>query len=130
VFAFVPDKKGYYEEVLSGVMDVMEINDHVITPMTHGGEVYGAASNALKDNSDLVICLGDDVNIFRGGKQLCYDGVNWETQVGTILGKPFHGSKTYFGGMYHVPSGVYDTSLDDSIASLWVYSNTTSKHPS
>jgi hypothetical protein len=122
VFAFVPDKVGFYREVLDGAMNVFEINDHFITPMTHGGEVYGAASEALRNNEDVVICLGDDVNIFRKGEQLAYDGVNWETQVGTILGEPFHGTKTYFGGLYHVPSGVFDTSLDDTLASMYVYS--------
>jgi hypothetical protein len=122
VFAFVPDKTGFYKEVLSGAMNAMKINDHFITPMTHGGEVYGAASEALRNNEDVVICLGDDVNIFRNGDQMCYDGVNWETQVGTILGEPFYGTKTYFGGMHHVPSGVFDTSLDDTLASMWVYS--------
>jgi len=125
VFAFVPDKVGFYREVIEGVMDVMEINDHLITPMTHGGEVYGAASEALQGNEDSVIILGDDCNIFRKGEQFAFDGVNWETQAGTILGEPFHGSKTYFGGIYHVPSGVYDTTLDDSIATMWVFS----QHP-
>lgn len=123
VFAFVPDKVGFYKEVFEGAMDVFEINDQFITPITHGGEVYGAANAALKDNEDVVICLGDDVNIYRKGVQYAFDGVNWETQVGTILGKPFHGTKTYFGGMYHVPSGVFDTSLDDTLASMWVYAN-------
>jgi len=122
VFAFVPDKTGFYEEVLNGAMDVMGINDHFITPLTHGGQVYGEASNCLQDGDDAVICLGDDVNIYSKGNQYAFDGVNWETQVGTILGKPFYGSKTYFGGMYHVPSGVFDTSLDDTLASMWVYS--------
>jgi len=122
VFAFMPDKKGFYDEVLSGAMNVMEINDHFITPLTHGGEVYGAASEALLNNEDVIICLGDDVNIYQDGTQLAYDGVNWETQVGTILGEPFYGTKTYFGGFHHVPSGVFDTSLDDTLASMWVYS--------
>jgi len=122
LFAFMPDKAGFYDEVLSGAMNVMKINDHFITPLNHGGEVYGAASEALENHEDVVICLGDDVNIYKDGKQYAYDGVNWETQVGTILGKPFHGTKTYFGGVYHVPSGVFDTSLDDTLASMWVYS--------
>uniref|UniRef100_A0A2V0RH22 Uncharacterized protein n=1 Tax=viral metagenome TaxID=1070528 RepID=A0A2V0RH22_9ZZZZ len=122
VFAFVPDKIGFYREVIEGAMDVMEINDHLITPMTHGGEVYGAASEGVLGNEDVVIMLGDDCNIFKKGEQFAFDGVNWETQVGSILGEPFHGSKTYFGGMYHVPSGVYDTSLDDTLATMWVYS--------
>jgi len=122
VFAFMPDKVGFYKEVIEGALDLFEINDHFMTPMTHGGEVYGAAADALTDGTDTVICLGDDVNVYRNGEQYAFDGVNWETQVGTILGKPFHGTKTYFGGMYHVPSGVFDTSLDDTLASMWVYS--------
>jgi len=121
-FMFVPDKQGFYKEVWDSVLDVFEINDHVMCPFVHGGAVYGQAAASLKDGEKSVIVLGDDVNIYQGGKQYAFDGVNWETQVGTILGKPFHGSKTFFGGMYHVPSGVYDTSLDDTIASLWVYS--------
>jgi hypothetical protein len=121
LFCFVPDKKGFYEEVFNRTLDVLDISDHVVSPLTHGGEVYGEAANALKDNEHTVITLGDDLNIYKGGNQLAFDGANWETQVGTILGRPFHGSKTYFGGMYHVPSGVYDTSLDDTLATLWVY---------
>jgi len=126
LFAFVPDKKGFYNDVLSRAMDVFKINQHVITPMTHGGEVYGAASEALRGNENVTICLGDDVNIFKNGNQYAFDGVNWETQVGTILGEPFHGTKTFFGDLYHVPSGVFDTSLDDTLASLWVLSQTPS----
>lgn len=122
IFAFMPDKKGFYDEVLSASMDIMDISDHMISPLTHGGEVYGEAANALRDGELTLITLGDDLNIYKGNKQMCFDGVNWETQVGTILGAPFHGSKTYFGGMYHVPSGVYDTSLDDTLATMWVYS--------
>jgi len=122
LFAFLPDKKGFYREIIDGAMNIMGIDDHFITPLTHGGEVYGAAAQALTNNEDVIICLGDDVNIYQKGEQFAFDGVNWETQVGTILGEPFHGSKTYFGGMYHVPSGVFDTSLDDTLASMWVYS--------
>lgn len=119
LFMFVPDKKGFYQEVIEGALDVFDINNHVMTPMTHGGQVYGAASSALRGDEDVTIVLGDDVNIYKKGKQFAFDGANWETQVGTILGAPFHGTKSYFGGMYHVPSGVWDTSLDDTLASLW-----------
>jgi len=122
VFAFIPDKTGFYREAIDGALDALEINDHVMTPLTDGGEVYGAAADALHNNEDVVIVLGDDCNIYRNGEQFAFDGVNWETQVGTLLGEPFHGSKTYFGGMHHVPSGVFDTSLDDTLATLWVYS--------
>jgi len=121
-FAFVPDKTGFYRDVMTGALDALEINDHVMTPLTDGGEVYGAAADALHNNEDVTIVLGDDCNIFRNGTQYAFDGANWETQVGTLLGEPFRGSKTYFGGMYHVPSGVFDTILDDTLATLWVYS--------
>ena len=122
IFAFCPDKKGFYKEAIGGALDVLDISDHVISPLTHGGEVYGEAANALKDGDLSIITLGDDLNIYNKGKQFAFDGANWESQVGTILGAPFHGSKTYFGGTHHVPSGVYDTSLDDTLATLWVYS--------
>jgi len=126
MFMFIPDKLGFYREVIDSTLDVFDISDHIMTPMTEGGEVYGAASSALNGNEDVTICLGDDVNIFKKGKQYAYDGVNWETQVGTILGAPFYGTKTFFGGLPHVPSGVFDTSLDDTLASLWVYATSES----
>jgi len=123
VFAFCPDKKGFYKEVLDGAKDVLEINKHVMCPIVDGGEVYGAAASALTDHEDVVIILGDDCNIYQDGKQYAFDGVNWETQVGTIMGEPFRGSKTYFGGMYHVPSGVFDTTIDDTLATMHVMAN-------
>jgi len=122
VFAFVPDKKGFYKEVVEGVFDIFEINDHVLSPVIHGGEVYGAASEAMRGNEDVTIVLGDDVNIYKSGKQWAFDGANWESSVGTILGPPFYGTKSFFGNSYHLPSGVFDTTIDGTIASLWVYS--------
>jgi hypothetical protein len=121
-FAFTPDKRGLYKEIFDRAKDVLDINHHMMTPVVDGGEVYGAAADALYNREDVVIILGDDCNIYRGGTQYAFDGANWETQVGTILGEPFRGSKTYFGGMYHVPSGVFDTTIDDSLATMWTLS--------
>jgi hypothetical protein len=120
VFAFMPEKKGFYRDVFEGCLDVFDIRENVLFPPVHGGEVYIAAEEGLKDNEPVDIVLGDDYNMYRKGEQFAYDGANWETQVGTLLGEPFYGTKTYFGGAYHVPSGVFDTTLDDTIASLWV----------
>jgi len=122
MFAFLPDKKNAYREMIDGYKDTFELNQHIMTPLTDGGEVYGAAADALHNNEEVTIILGDDCNIFKDGKQYAYDGVNWETQVGTILGKPFYGTKTFFGGMHHVPSGVWDTSEQDTLATMWVLS--------
>jgi hypothetical protein len=120
-FAFMPNKTtDFYKPVFDAAMDLFEINQHVLCPFIHGGEVYGAACEGNSGNEDVTIILGDDCNIFHKGNQFAYDGVNWETQVGTILGPNFYGSKTYFGGMSHVPSGVYDTSLDDTLATMWI----------
>lgn len=122
LFAFVPDKKNAYKEIIEGALDTFELNQHIMTPIVDGGEVYGAAADALHNNEDVTIILGDDCNIYKNGEQYAFDGVNWETQVGTIMGKPFHGTKTYFGGMYHVPSGVWDTTEQDTLATMWVLS--------
>ena len=122
VYAFVPDKKAMYKEIMDNAKDVFDISDHFMTPVVDGGEVYGAAAEALHNSEDVVIVLGDDCNVYNNGTQYAFDGVNWETQVGTILGDPLRGSKTYFGGMYHVPSGVWDTTIDDTLATMHVYS--------
>jgi len=118
-FVFCPGKKDFYKEVFNGCLDVFDISTNVLFPPVHGGSVYTAAAEGLHDGEEVDIVLGDDYNIYRDGEQIAYDGVNWETQVGTILGKPFHGTKTKFGGLHHVPSGVFDTTLDDTIATLW-----------
>ena len=120
VFAFMPEKKMFYKDVFEACLDVFDISSNVLFPPVHGGEVYLAAAEGLHDNEPVDIVLGDDFNRYRGGVQYAYDGANWETQVGSLLGKPFEGTKTYFGGLSHVPSGVFDTTLDDTIATLWV----------
>jgi len=118
-FLFMPNKAQMYDDVITAALDVMDFNEHFITPLRDGGSCYGAMSEGLKGNEDSIIMLGDDANILRGGKHYAYDGVNWESQVGTILGPAFHGTKTYFGGISHVPSGVWDTSLDGTLANMW-----------
>ena len=122
VFAFCPDKKDFYKDCFEGALDLFDYNKHVLFPPVHGGEVYVAAAEGLNDGEEVDIVLGDDLNRYKQGKQFAYDGANWETQVGTILGEPFRGTKTYFGGHYHVPSGVFDTTLDDTFATMWVAS--------
>jgi len=118
-FLFMPDKHKMYDEVITAALDIFDFNEHFITPLRDGGSCYGAMSEGLKGNEDSVIMLGDDANILRDGKHYAYDGVNWESQVGTILGPAFHGTKTFFGGISHVPSGVWDTSLDGTLANMW-----------
>ena len=120
VFLFMPDKKNMYKDVFVRTLDLFDYNRHVMFPPVDGGEVYLAAAEGIHDGEDVDIVLGDDLNRYIKGKQYAYDGANWETQVGTILGEPFYGTKTYFGGHYHVPSGVWDTTLDDTLATLWV----------
>jgi len=122
VFLFMPDKKGMYKDVFERTLDLFDYNRNVLFPPVHGGEVYLAAASGLHDGEDCDIILGDDCNRYIRGKQYGYDGANWETQVGTLLGEPFYGTKTYFAGHYHVPSGVWDTTLDDTLATMWVAS--------
>jgi len=122
VFLFMPDKKNMYKDIFERTLDLFDYNRNVLFPPVHGGEVYIAAAAGLHDNEDVDIILGDDCNRYINGTQYAYDGANWETQVGTILGEPFYGTKTYFAGHYHVPSGVFDTTLDDTLATMWVAS--------
>jgi len=122
VGAFLPDKQTWYSKVINATTQELGLSDHLLFPPRDGGDVYSGAAEALADKEDTTIVLGDDLNFFKGGKQYALDGSNWESSVGTILGEPFYGTKTYFGGNYHVPSGVFDTTLDDTIATLWVRS--------
>jgi len=116
---FMPNKAQFYDEVITRALDVFDFNKHFITPLRDGGECYGAMSEAMKGNEDVIIMLGDDANIVKDGTHYAFDGVNWESQVGTILGPAFHGTKTHFGGVSHIPSGVWDTSLDGTLANMW-----------
>jgi len=122
LYSVIPDKTGMMREIFTNVLDLFDISSQVMFPPVHGGEVYGAAREALNHGENLVIVLGDDLNVYQDGVQLAYDGVNWETQVGTLMGDANRGTKTYFGGMWHLPSGVWDTTIDGSIASLSVFS--------
>jgi len=122
VFLFMPEKKQMYKDVFVRTLDLFDYNRNVLFPPVDGGEVYLAAAAGLHDGEDCDIILGDDCNRYINGTQYAYDGANWETQVGTILGEPFYGTKTHFAGHYHVPSGVWDTTLDDTLATMWVAS--------
>jgi hypothetical protein len=122
LYSVVPDKTGMMDEIFTNVMDVFDINTQVMFPPVHGGEVYGAAAEALTHGEKMLIVLGDDLNVYQKGEQFAYDGVNWETQVGTLMGDHNRGTKTFFGGMWHLPSGVWDTTIDGSIATLSVFS--------
>lgn len=123
VYSVVPDKTGMMDEIFTNVMDLFDINHQVMFPPVHGGEVYGAAAEALAHGERMLIILGDDLNVFQKGEQFAFDGVNWETQVGTLMGEYNRGTKSYFGGMWHLPSGVWDTTIDGSIATMKVFSD-------
>jgi len=122
LYSVVPDKSGMMDEIFHNVMDYFDINMQVMFPPVHGGEVYSSAAEALLHGEKMAIVLGDDLNIYQKGEQFAYDGVNWETQVGTLMGDHNLGTKTFFGGMWHLPSGVWDTTIDGSIATLRVLS--------
>jgi hypothetical protein len=121
LYSVVPDKTGMMDEIFTAVLDLYDINKQVMFPPVHGGEVYGAAAEALYHGEELVICLGDDLNIYNKGKQFAFDGVNWESQVGDLMGSFNRGSMSYFGGSWHLASGVWDTTILGSIASLQTF---------
>jgi hypothetical protein len=122
VFAFVPDKAGFYKEVLEGALDMYDFGFQYSNPLIDGGDVYQLASDAFRGEieHDVVINLGDDWNtIRRNGKGfVAKDGANWEGQAGTLLGEPFWGTKTKIGDTFQIPSGVWDTSIDGTLAMM------------
>jgi len=121
-WAFMPDHHAVYEEVLEYCIDVMDVPGKVISPLLQGGSIYRDVSDALHSptNEDLYCVLGDDRTHIKKGQFQAVDGKNWESYVGTILGPAFYPTKTAMGGHLSVPSGVWDTSLDDTIATLWM----------
>lgn len=121
VFAFVPDKKGYYTEVFEAILDLFNISDHVLFPPVHGGSVYTEFADMLMNRESGVVVLSDDLNVIHKGNHYGFDGSNWETSCGVLLNDALGSTKTSFGGGLHIPSGVYDTSLDGTICNLWLY---------
>lgn len=122
VFAFVPDKRGYYTDVFHAILNLFDISDHVLFPPVYGGATYVEFADMLLNREDGVVVLSDDLNVVAQGEQFAFDGSNWETSCGVLLNTPLGSTKTTFGGGAHIPSGVYDTSLDGTITNLWLYS--------
>lgn len=121
-FAFMPDKKGFYNEVFVKVLDLFNISDHVLFPPVDGGSTYIEFADMLLAREDGVVVLSDDLNVVAKGKHYAYDGANWETSCGVLLNDGMAATKTSFGGGLHIPSGVVDTTLDGTITNLWLYS--------
>jgi len=121
-FVFIPDKKQFYTDIWIESCRMMGIEDmNILFPPVHGGQVYKAWGDGLKDNVDtLLVILGDDFNLLKNGKQLSWDGSNWEQFVPTILGPCWNPCFTSFGGFIALPSGVWSTTIDGSIAMAWL----------
>ena len=123
VSAFIKDKKQAYSDVINGWLDVLDFEGEYLTPLVDGGKIYDVASRAFDGEfeHDVVIALGDDWNIIKpDGTFIARDGSTWESYVATILGEPFYPSFTAFGGGPAVPSGVYDTSINDGLGMMWL----------
>jgi hypothetical protein len=121
---FIPDHKVVYREVLDHAIDVIQPPaDKIISPIMDGGSIYRDCSEAFQGNLDYDLCcvLGDDrAMIFKDGTYEAVDGKNWESFVGPLLGEAFYPTKTAIGGHLSVPSGVWDTTLDDTLATIWM----------
>jgi len=104
--AFIPDKVSWYASILLRTMRVFGVQPELVsTPLIHGGKVYPFASK-----------------LFQQGYVLhAYDGKQWESVVGLILGKPFLPLMMHSKGAM-LGSGIAWTSLLGTIAALWVYS--------
>jgi hypothetical protein len=123
-FVFVPNKTAFYKEVWDYSKDVMGLSDlPILFPPVDGGLVYKAWGEGLKDKVDLlVVILGDDWNMIINGEQFSWDGSNWEQFVPLILGEAFYPCFTSFGGHVALPSGVWSTTIDGTIAMAWLAS--------
>ena len=121
-FCMVPDKAGLYAETISGWEDLFDFDFMFVSPLVYGGEAYQIASDAIRGDfeHDVVVCLSDDANHItkHGKKYVARDGVNWEGQAGTILGEPFYPCMTKIRDTFQIPSGVWNTSLNGTLANM------------
>jgi len=133
VGAFLPkdNKERMMDKVWQATLDEIQPPYEPITPLVLGGEIVTHISELLSGQADpghpVAVMLGDDFTYVLPEKDehglpkiRAYDGVTFDSVVGGILPESFSYSKTTFGGHVSVPSGVVDTSLDDTIGLTWI----------
>lgn len=101
--AFIPNKVGWYREIMEKAMDMLGVHAEIHIPFLEGGKIYGAAARNFQDNGDS----------FEA-----YDGKSWESGVAIILGKAFRPFMINLGNMYMLPSGISVTSLLNTLANI------------
>lgn len=103
---FIPNKDEWYRRILTRVMRLFGVDPHKVrTPLIDGGQIYVFASQLFAEGYNLH----------------AYDGKQWETVVGEILGTPFNPLMICAQGVM-LGSGIAWTSLLGTICTIWVYS--------
>jgi hypothetical protein len=104
---FLPNKKDWYQDIISETEKMFQVQPVVHYPMIEGGDIYLTTSDLLND----------------GFEMTAYDGKTWEASVGMILGSAFNPLMVNLGGLNMLPSGIAMTSLLGTIASVIVNKN-------
>lgn len=124
VYCMVPDKTGFYRETFERALTYFDFDFEWVCPLVHGGDIYQVASDAFlgEFEHDVFVGLGDDANIIKRNNSgfIARDGANWEGQAGEILGSSFWPTKTKIGNTFQIASGVWDTSVDGTLAMMQV----------
>lgn len=103
---FLPDKTAWYDEILTAVCRMFGVDRaNLRFPVVEGGSVYVDFSDWLRD----------------GKHFFAYDGKQFESAVGVILGYAFRGLMLYAHGEME-GSGISLTTLLNTIAMIRIYS--------
>lgn len=100
--SFIPDKPAFYKDVFEETEKILNTSAVFHYPQVEGGQIYITASDLFQ---------GEEV--FRA-----YDGKNWESNVGTILGSAFNPFMIYIGGIPMLPSGTFLTTILGTMANI------------
>jgi len=92
-------KRELYRQIFENVLKTLQPAGDLIFPMAEGYKAYLTAAELFRDRP------------FKA-----YDGVSWESLVGTILGPAFRALLIQLDGFYMVPSGIVLTSILDTVA--------------
>jgi len=106
IAVFLVDKVGWYTEIMSAACRMFGVDMSLLSlPVCNGGQVYVDASKWL--------CQGDILH--------AYDGKQFETAVGIILGTAFRGLMLSSHGLME-GSGITFTTLFNTVCMIRIYS--------
>ena len=96
------DKVGMLSKYINELESIVKPRGNYMYPMLEGGQIYLTAAD-----------------MFNKSKTFhAYDGKNWESCVGIILGKSFRPFMYHVGGLDMLPSGSFATTFLGTTASV------------